>query len=396
MMPRDVHIVVNKHTPYVVQAFENIGKVTALGTREITKETVRDADILIVRSETKVNRDLLEGSRVKFVGTVTIGTDHVDEEYLAQKGITFVSAPGSNSNSVSEYITAALLELACSKNISLHEKTIGIVGVGNVGSKVWRKAEALGLRVLLNDPPLTRQGSDYPLHSLDELMEADIVTLHVPLTQTGPDVTYHLFDEKRIHSMKRGAMLFNTSRGAVIETRALNNALQEKYLAAAVLDVWEGEPSINASLLDCVTLGSPHIAGYSLDGKVNALRMNYDAVCRFLSLPVDWDRKTLLPDPAYPEIKIEEMHSSREHTLCEIVKNCYDIRLDDRLLRQLSALPKTEQGPFFQKLRAEYRIRREFFNSSVSLSSKTHETMEIARVLQLLGFNVPAEGNRHD
>jgi erythronate-4-phosphate dehydrogenase len=396
MMPRDVHIVVNKHTPYVVQAFQKIGQVTALGTREITKETVRDADILIVRSETKVNRDLLEGSRVKFVGTVTIGTDHVDEKYLAQNGITFVSAPGSNSNSVSEYVTAALLELACSKNFSLQKKTIGIVGVGNVGSKVWRKAEALGLRVLLNDPPLERQGCDYPLQSLEELMEADIVTLHVPLTRTGPDATYHLFDEKRIRRMKRGAMLFNTSRGAVVETAALNNALQEKYLAAAVLDVWEGEPSISASLLDCVTLGSPHIAGYSLDGKVNALQMNYDAVCRFLSLPVDRDRKILIPDSVLSEIKIEAVHSSREHTLREIVKNCYDICLDDRLLRQLSTLPKTDQGPFFQKLRAEYRIRREFINSHVSLPSESHEALEIVRVLRLLGFNVPSEGNGHD
>ncbi len=148
-MPQDVHIVVNKHTPYVVQAFEQIGKVTALDTREITKDTVKDADILIVRSETKVDRNLLDGSRVKFVGTVTIGTDHVDEEYLAKNGITFVSAPGSNANSVGEYITAALLELAQSKQFSLREKTIGIVGVGNVGNNVWRKAEALGMRVLL-------------------------------------------------------------------------------------------------------------------------------------------------------------------------------------------------------------------------------------------------------
>ena len=179
-MPKDIHIVVNKHTPYVVQAFEKLGTVTALGTREITKETVRDADVLIVRSETRVNSDLLEGSRVKFVGTVTIGTDNVDERYLAENGIAFASAPGSNSNSVSEYITAALLDLAQTLGFSLQKKTIGIIGVGNVGSKVWRKAEALGMRVLLNDPPLERQGSSYPLHSLDEVMDADILTLHVP------------------------------------------------------------------------------------------------------------------------------------------------------------------------------------------------------------------------
>ncbi|MCX6121630.1 MAG: 4-phosphoerythronate dehydrogenase [Ignavibacteriales bacterium] len=388
-MPRDVHIVVNKHTPYVVQAFEKIGIVTALGTHEITKDAVRDADILIVRSETKVNRDLLEGSRVKFVGTVTIGTDHVDEEYLKKNGITFVSAPGSNSNSVSEYITAALLELAHSKGFSLHEKTIGIIGVGNVGSKVWRKAEALGLRVILNDPPLERQGSSYPLHSLDEVMEADIVTLHIPLTRTGFDATYHLFDEKRICKMKHASILFNTSRGAVVEGEALKRKLFDKHLAAAVLDVWEGEPTINSSLLDLVAIGSPHIAGYSLDGKVNALRMNYEAVCRFLSLPVDRDMNTLVPEPALPEIKNDALNISHEHALREIVRQCYDIRLDDRLLRLLVSLPETERGKYFQKLRAEYRIRREFFNYTVFLPN---EAKEIARVLHLLGFKVNTEG----
>ena len=387
-MPQDVHIVVNKHTPYVVQAFEKIGKVTALGTREITKDAVRDADILIVRSETKVNRDLLEGSSVKFVGTVTIGTDHVDEGYLANNGITFVSAPGSNSNSVSEYITAALLELAQSLGFSLHEKTIGIVGVGNVGSKVWRKAEALGLRVLLNDPPLERQGSTYPLHSLDELMEADILTLHVPLTRTGPDATYHLFNESRICKMKHGAILFNTSRGAVVETEALKSALLDKYLVATVLDVWEREPNIDTSLLELVTFGSPHIAGYSLDGKVNALRMNYEAVCRFLSLPVDRDINTLVQDPALTEINIDTTKLSNEHSLHKIIKECYDISLDDRLLRKLISLSDTERGKYFQKLRAEYRVRREFFNSTVSLPKKTQE---IADVLRLLGFKVKNE-----
>ena len=387
-MPQDIHIVVNKYTPYVVQAFEKIGKVTALGTSEITKDAVRDADVLIVRSETKVNCELLEGSRVRFVGTVTIGTDHIDKEYLAKNGIAFVSAPGSNSNSVSEYITAALLELACSQGFSLHEKTIGIIGVGNVGTKVWHKAEALGLRVLLNDPPLERQGSIFPLRSLDELMEADIVTLHVPLTRTGLDATYHLLDEGRIRKMKHHAILLNTSRGAVVETDALKSALLDNHLAAAVLDVWEGEPNINTSLLDLVTVGSPHIAGYSLDGKVNALRMNYEAVCRYLSLPIDRDINTLVPDHDVPEINIDVMKLSSEQALREIVKNNYDIRLDDRLLRQLVSLPGTERGKYFQSLRAEYRIRREFFNSTVSLP----ETAKgIAHTLQLLGFKVKHE-----
>jgi erythronate-4-phosphate dehydrogenase len=385
MKPQDVHIVVNKHTPYVVQAFEKIGKVTALDTREITKETVRDADILIVRSETKVNQDLLEGSRVKFVGTVTIGTDHVDEDYLAKNGITFVSAPGSNSNSVSEYMTAALLELAYRNGFLLRDKTIGIVGVGNVGSKVWRKAEALGMKVLLNDPPLERQGSSYPLHSLDELMKADILSLHVPLTRTGPDATYHLFDENRIRKMKRGAILFNTSRGAVVETDALKRTLTDGHLSASILDVWEKEPMINVSLLDLVLFGTQHIAGHSLDGKVNALRMNYESVCRFLSRSADQDINGLMPDPALPEINVESIHTSMQQTLHDIVKQCYDINSDDRLLRQIKSIPEQDRGKFFSKLRTDYRIRREFFNYTVCVGS---EAQSLVDVLQLLGFKV--------
>jgi erythronate-4-phosphate dehydrogenase len=384
-MAQDVQIVVNKHTPYAVKAFERIGKVTAFDTHEITKDTVKDADILIVRSETKVDHTLLDGSGVKFVGTVTIGTDHVDEEYLAKNGITFVSAPGSNSNSVSEYITAALLELAQSKGFSLNEKTIGIVGVGNVGSKVWRKAKALEMQVLLNDPPLQRLGSSYPLHSLEKLMEADIITLHVPLTRSGPDATYHLFDENRIRKMKRGAILINTSRGGVVETEALKRTLSDGHLSTAVLDVWEKEPNINISLLDLVSIGTQHIAGHSLDGKVNALRMNYEAVCRFLSKPIDLEINASLLDPVVREIKIDTIHGTILQTLRDIVKQCYDINVDDRLLRQIVSLPEEERGKYFSRLRTEYRIRREFFNCTVCVDG---EAKSLFNVLRLLGFKV--------
>jgi erythronate-4-phosphate dehydrogenase len=384
-MAHDVHIVVNKHTPYAVKAFERIGKVTAFDTHEITKDTVKDADILIVRSETKVDHTLLDGSCVKFVGTVTIGTDHVDKEYLAKNGITFVSSPGSNSNSVSEYVTATLLELAQNKNFSLDDKTIGIVGVGSVGSKVWRKVETLGMQVLLNDPPLQRLGSSYPLHSLEQLMEADIITLHVPLTRSGPDATYHLFDEKRIRKMKRGAILINTSRGSVVETDALKHTLSDGHLSTAVLDVWEKEPNINTSLLELVSLGTQHIAGHSLDGKVNALRMNYEAVCRFLSKPIDLEINASLLDPVVREIKIDTVHASIQQTLRNIVKQCYDINTDDRLLRQIISLPEEERGKYFARLRTEYRIRREFFNYTIRMDS---EAKSLFNMLQLLGFKM--------
>jgi erythronate-4-phosphate dehydrogenase len=384
-MPNDVHIVVNKHTPYAEQVFKRIGKVTALDTHEITSGTVKDADILIVRSETKVNEALLKGSRVKFVGTVTIGKDHVDEVYLAKNGITFISAPGSNSNSVSEYLTAALLELAKRKNFLPGEKTIGIVGVGNVGSKVWRKAEALGMRVLLNDPPLQRQGSAYPLQSLDALMDADILTLHVPLQRTGQDATYHLFDERRIRSMKKGAIFINTSRGGVVETEGLKHAILDGHLSNVVLDVWEKEPTIDASLLDLVSLGTQHIAGHSLDGKVNALRMNYESVCRFLSLPVDQELIPSFLDRTMKEIKINARSGSLESVLREIVKQCYDITEDDRLLRRIVSVPEQDRGKYFSRLRTEYRIRREFFNYTLAVPE---EEKKLSTILHLLGFNV--------
>ena len=384
-MPENVHIVVNKHTPYVVQAFNKIGKVSALDSCEITKESVRDADILIVRSETRVDANLLEGSNVKFVGTVTIGTDHVDEEYLKKNGITFVSAPGSNANSVSEYVTAALLELSLRLSFSLHKKTLGIVGVGNVGSKVWRKAEALGMRVLLNDPPLQRQGSKLPLHSLDEIMEADIITLHVPFTRTGQDSTYHFFDETRIGKMKRNAILINTSRGGVVETEGLKRALIEKHLLTAVLDVWEKEPNIDTALLNLALFGTPHIAGYSLDGKINALRMNYDAVCNFLSIPVDQYIDSLIPDPALPGIRVDTIQTPTEKILRDVVEKCYDISLDDKLLRKVLSLDGQERGMYFSKLRAEYRVRREFFNTKLTVSD---ELKDVKNIFQQLGFKV--------
>src|SRR5512140_2221371 len=186
-------IVVNRNTPQVVEIFSRLGNVIALDTPEVTGQTVRNADILVVRSETKVDKALLEGSNVRYVGTVSIGTDHVDTAYLTSRDICFASAPGSNSNSVAEYMAAAFLTWSKRTGTPLRGLTLGIVGVGNVGSKVARVAEALGMRVLLNDPPLSRAGAALPLVSLDDLMGADMVTLHVPLTKSGPDATYHLF-----------------------------------------------------------------------------------------------------------------------------------------------------------------------------------------------------------
>jgi erythronate-4-phosphate dehydrogenase len=216
-------------------------------------------------------------------------------------------------------------------------------------------------------------------------MEADIITLHVPLTRSGPNATYHLFDENRIRRLKRGAILINTSRGGVVETDALRRALSDGHLSTAVLDVWEKEPNIITSLLELVSLGTQHIAGHSLDGKLNALRMNYEAVCRFLSKSIDMEINASLLDSVVREIKIDTIHGSILQTLRDIVKQCYDITMDDQLLRQMISLPEKERGKYFSRLRTEYRIRREFFNYTICVDG---EAKNLFKVLQLLGFQV--------
>ncbi len=352
-------IAVDRNIPLAGSAFGPLGDLALLETTAVTPETVRDAGALVIRSETKVGPRLLEGSAVRFVGTATIGTDHIDLPYLGSKGIAFASAPGSNANSVKEYLLAALLVLARRGNFRLGGKTIGVVGVGNVGGRVAAMARALGMTVLLNDPPLGRAGNGGPYLPLDELMGADIITLHVPLTRAGSDPTHHLFDARRISRMKKDAILINTSRGAVVETRALEAALRGGRLAAAVLDVWEGEPAIDAGLLSLVSLGTAHIAGYSIDGKVRAASIIRAALCRFLGDSSVWDPSGEIPPPAISSIT-PGVTGTPEERLEPAVKMLYDIECDDRLLRALFDVPPAERARFFMGLRSGYRVRREF------------------------------------
>lgn len=385
-------VIVDKNNPLVVETFQSFGEVVPLATKDITRDSVRDADILIVRSETKVTQELLEGSAVKFVGTATIGTDHVDVEYLRSRNIGFTSAPGSNANSVAEYIVAALLVVARRKKISLKGKTIGVVGVGNVGSKVVRNAQALGMTVLKNDPPLARTTGDSSFLPLDELMNADIITLHVPLTKTGDDATYHLFDTVRISQMKKGAMLMNTARGSVVDGKALFNALSSGQLGGAVLDVWEGEPAIDVSLLEKVEIGTPHIAGYSFDGKLDAVKQTYSAACKFFGHKEHWKLNGIIPKPAVERISIsnaEVENASDEEILNKIIRQCYDVEVDDRALRNIFNISDDEKRLFFRRLRAEYRVRREFFNTTVELPAALSS---LKKLLATIGFRIEVKG----
>ena len=352
-------IAVDRNIPLAGSAFGPLGDVTLLETTAVTSGAVRDAGALVIRSETKVGPGLLEGSRIRFVGSATIGTDHIDLPYLASKGIAFASAPGSNANSVKEYVLAALLAIARRGGFSLQGKVLGVVGVGNVGGRVASMARALGMTVLENDPPLARESGGRGFLPLDDLMGADIITLHVPLTRTGSDPTYHLFDARRLSGMKPGSILFNTSRGAVVETRALESSILGGRIAAAVLDVWEGEPVIDAALLLRASLGTSHIAGYSIDGKVNAAGMIRAALCRFLKIASAWDPSREIPPPPVPSVVLPEKGTTEE-ILEKAVKACYDIECDDRLLRGLLEVPPEERGRYFMGLRTGYRLRREF------------------------------------
>ena len=270
-------IVADPNIPFVREAFAALGDITLTPGRQMTGDHVREAEILLVRSVTPVNSALLTSLRVQFVATATIGTDHIDKRYLAQHAIGFASAAGSNANSVAEYIIAALLELGSRHGFRLRDKTLGVIGVGNVGSRVVRYAQALGMRVLENDPP-RHHAEHIPLDQL--LRESDLVTTHVPLDAT----TRHLLHYDNLQRF----ILLNTARGPVVDNRALLKALDGDHLPAAVLDVWENEPNLSPELLDVVDLGTPHIAGYSFDGKVAGTRMIYEAACRHFDVAPTW------------------------------------------------------------------------------------------------------------
>ncbi len=395
--------IADENIPYVEEAFGRLGEVVTLPGRKIDAASVRDAEILLVRSITKVDASLLERTHVRFVGTATIGTDHVDEEYLRSRGIAFASAPGSNANSVAEYVVAALLTLAGKKNLRLKGKTIGIIGVGNCGSRVVTKAEALGMRVLLNDPPLRRQTGDETFRPLEELFCADILTLHVPLTYEGMDATYHLADEVFLSKLRPECILINTSRGAVVDNQTLLAALNSGSIGGVVLDVWENEPSLDLQLLDRVDIGSSHIAGYSLDGKANATAMIYRAACEFLGVEAEWELTSALPKPycARIEIGVHGERQGRKATLirtesksdeeitADAVRHVYDIEKDDAALRGLHRVEPAERGAFFDRLRKDYPVRREFHNTEVVLAKPESH---LADVLSGLGFRVGKSG----
>lgn len=382
-------IVADSKIPYVLDAFAGLADVVVVEAQSISPAIVRDADVLVVRSETKVNRWLVGDTALKFVATATIGTDHVDTGYLQERGIGFASAPGSNARSVAEYVVAALLVIAARRGLALAGGSIGVVGVGNVGKIVVRFARALGMEVLQNDPPLARATDDPVFLPLDRLMEADIITLHVPLTKTGDDKTFHLFDESRIRRMRQGSILINTSRGGVVETEGIKGRVHGRHLAGCVLDVWEGEPAIDTELVGLALLGTPHIAGYSFDGKVNGTVMVQKAVCEHFGLHSTWAPPDLDARGGQSPVLVPE-GVQRDAALLAAIRTCYDIEADDRALRQISNLPLSERPIHFRRLRREYRMRREFPNYRVMVPGSQ---MSLLDVFRTLGFVTMSAGD---
>ena len=377
-------IVADENIPFVREAFGGLGEIRLMAGRAMTRAAVREAEILLVRSVTKINEALLAGSKVRFVGTATIGTDHVDRAWLTDEGIRFAAAPGSNADSVAEYMVAALLVMAERQGEPLAGRTLGIVGVGNVGSRVERMARALGMEPALNDPPLAERSGDAKYRPLEELYDCDFITLHVPLEESGKYPTMHLADWAFFERMRVDAVVVNSARGAVADNAALLCALTDGEIADAVLDVWEGEPEINPELLESAALATPHIAGYSFDGKVNGTEMLRQAAGEFLGVSSGWDRAAVMPRAAHERIVLDAAAGSAEDLVRRAVLTVYPIERDDRALREMTAIAPADRGAFFDGLRREYPRRREFANTTVTLWGGNSAT----EMLRGLGFQI--------
>ena len=370
-------IVADDKIPYLKGVLEPFAQVSYLPGGKIGRSDVQDADALITRTRTRCDADLLEGSLVRFIASATIGFDHIDTEYCRQHQITWTNAAGCNAGSVNQWVAAALATLARRFRFTLEGKTLGIVGVGHVGSRVESMAQAMGMRFLRNDPPRMRAEGAPGFVSLEQVLsEADIITVHVPLSLDGPDRTLRLVDRDRIARMKPGAILLNSSRGEVVDSAALKEALGSGALRAA-LDVWENEPDIEVALLDRVTLATPHIAGYSADGKANGTAMSVQAVSRFFRLGLDEWYPTSLPAPPCPILEMDCRNKSREEVLLDAIQATYDIEADDERLRK--------SVETFEAQRGNYPVRREFFAYRIQAANVSDATTD---ALKSLGFHL--------
>ena len=371
-------LIIDDKIPYIRGAFEGVAEVVYLPGSKTTPEIVRDADAIVTRTRTICNEKLLAGSLVKFIATATIGFDHIDTDYCEANGIQWTNAPGCNSKSVEQYIASTIMVLAEKNGWNLSEKTIGVVGVGNVGSKVARICEIFGMKVLLNDPPRERAEGSEKFVSLEIIQnEADIIALHVPLNMKGEDATYHLGNESFLNALKKKPVLINSCRGEVIENNAVKAALKSGQLSGFVCDCWENEPDLDLELLSLTEIATPHIAGYSKDGKATGTLMSVQAISKYFGLGLENWQPTGVEEPKEPVFEIDGAGLTEQQILSKAILHTYDIRNDDRDFRNNVAQ--------FEQLRGDYPTRREFPAFTVKAKNIEHQTIE---KLKQIGFNV--------
>jgi erythronate-4-phosphate dehydrogenase len=375
-----MHIVADENIPLLDEFFAAFGSIRRLPGRAITAADVRDADLLLVRSVTQVNRALLEGSRVRFVGTCTIGTDHLDLEYFAAAGIAWSSAPGCNARGVVDYVLGSVLTLAEREGADPAARVYGVVGAGQVGGRLVTLLQGLGWQVRVCDPPRqVAEGGDFV--SLEQIIgECDVISLHTPLDAS----TRHLFDAARLAALRPGTWLINASRGAVVDNAALRSLLPQRPDLKAVLDVWEGEPQADVELAALCQLATPHIAGYSLDGKLRGTAQIYQACCRALGVAEQVSLADLLPAPWLSELSIDGS-ADPAWALASICRAVYDPRRDDADFRRSLVGDADTRRAGFDRLRKHYPMRREIDGLRVRIQG---DSAPLAALVRALGATV--------
>lgn len=337
-------ILVEKNIPFIKGLLEPVAHVEYLAAEEFTPATVANADALIVRTRTRCDASLLDGSRCSFIATATIGTDHIDMDYCQERGIVVANAPGCNAPAVAQYVFASI---ACVIDRPIDQYTIGIVGVGHVGKIVERWARQMGMNVLLCDPPRAEVESTNNFVSLDRIAsDADIITFHTPLTRQGKYPTYHICDADFISRLKKSPLVINCARGGVFDTDAVIAALDDGVISNVVVDCWEGEPLLSRTLLEKAVVATPHIAGYSHEGKVRATSMALHALCRHFDLS-GIDVAEQVPSGAAQDVTIKKIADS------------YNPLIDTSALKATLSLPDTALTATFEHLRNSYNYRPE-------------------------------------
>ncbi|MGQ9427528.1 4-phosphoerythronate dehydrogenase [Gilvimarinus sp. F26214L] len=372
-------IVADENIPLIHEFFDSMGEVYTVPPRTLSPKHTRDADILVVRSVVPIGPTLLENSALRFVGTCTAGIDHLDVSCLDRLGIRWSGAPGCNAAAVGDYVFSALAALGVD---SLNVR-VGIIGCGQVGGGLFRRLTALGVECRCFDPFLSPSAQP-GLTGLDEVLESDVICIHAPLTRSGPHPSLHLLGAKQLERLPTGATLISAGRGGVVDNKALLELLESRRDLKVVLDVWESEPEVDRALFDRVTLGTPHIAGHSYDGKAKGTEIIYRKVCELLHRPAEKTYHELDPFPAPEPIRLAP--ASPLEALRSAVLTAYDMREDHRRFAQ--ALQEgTDPRAAFDRLRRNYPIRREFSNFRVELEeANPQRRLQLAAQLRALGF----------